>query len=327
MSLQKSANLTNSSFPTSARGVHEAELIKWRVSVGDHVNEHDILAEMETDKALVESPRLARASSATLNGKGEILKVGNILVTYQASDASAAKSQAAHGAAAEREWGIRSSESPRAQRPPLTPTRDRRRRTHRRCRHRCRKDGRRTRRHVRGHRQGGSPARRPTSGAGPGCRYRQHQRHRHRRPRHREGRPFRIRHSLQRPGAGMGKLPIGSPGLGSRPPSFRSRPLAPGREEVPSSSRLQPSAPARQPVSSPLRRAISASRSAASDAPSPTPASVDQPGRSLHCDGRGRCDRARVAPQETGRRQRERCRSPVLASPSHGCSTRISSAL
>lgn len=107
MSLQKSANPDEFILPDLGEGVHEAELIKWRVKVGDHVNEHDILAEMETDKALVEVPSPREGVIATLNGKeGEILKVGNILVTYQASGASSSKTQAAHGAEAEKEWGV-----------------------------------------------------------------------------------------------------------------------------------------------------------------------------------------------------------------------------
>ncbi|MGY8752812.1 MAG: biotin/lipoyl-containing protein, partial [Phycisphaerales bacterium] len=35
--------------PDLGEGVHEAELIKWCVSVGDTVQEHQTMAEMETD--------------------------------------------------------------------------------------------------------------------------------------------------------------------------------------------------------------------------------------------------------------------------------------
>ena len=42
--------------PDLGEGVHEAELIAWKVQVGQTVEEHQILAEMETDKALVEVP-------------------------------------------------------------------------------------------------------------------------------------------------------------------------------------------------------------------------------------------------------------------------------
>jgi pyruvate dehydrogenase E2 component (dihydrolipoamide acetyltransferase) len=72
--------------PDLGEGVHEAELIRWRVEVGQKVNEHDILAEMETDKALVEVPSPRTGVIAALHGKpGEILRVGNPLVTYEGS--------------------------------------------------------------------------------------------------------------------------------------------------------------------------------------------------------------------------------------------------
>ena len=53
---KSSANPNDFILPDLGEGVHEAELIKWRVSVGQAVKEHDILADMETDKALVEVP-------------------------------------------------------------------------------------------------------------------------------------------------------------------------------------------------------------------------------------------------------------------------------
>ncbi|MFN7021352.1 MAG: dihydrolipoamide acetyltransferase family protein [Phycisphaerales bacterium] len=84
MAHAKSTNPNEFILPDLGEGVHEAELIKWRVQVGDTVAEHDILAEMETDKALVEVPSPRAGVIASLNGKeGEILKVGNVLVTYQ----------------------------------------------------------------------------------------------------------------------------------------------------------------------------------------------------------------------------------------------------
>jgi pyruvate dehydrogenase E2 component (dihydrolipoamide acetyltransferase) len=69
--------------PDLGEGVHEAELIKWRVKPGDTISEHDILADMETDKAVVEVPSPRGGTIAQLHGtEGEILKVGNPLVTY-----------------------------------------------------------------------------------------------------------------------------------------------------------------------------------------------------------------------------------------------------
>ncbi len=70
--------------PDLGEGVHEAELIKWRVEVGQRVNEHDILAEMETDKALVEVPSPRSGVIEALHGKpGETLRVGSVLVTFR----------------------------------------------------------------------------------------------------------------------------------------------------------------------------------------------------------------------------------------------------
>ena len=69
--------------PDLGEGVHEAELIKWRVAVGDTVEEHQTLAEMETDKALVEVPSPWTGVIQSLNAtEGEIVRVGSILVNY-----------------------------------------------------------------------------------------------------------------------------------------------------------------------------------------------------------------------------------------------------
>lgn len=89
--------------PDLGEGVHEAELIKWRVKPGEAVQEHQVLAEMETDKALVEVPSPWAGVVTELNGKeGEILKVGSVLVRYQGGKAAstAEPKKAASGTAA-----------------------------------------------------------------------------------------------------------------------------------------------------------------------------------------------------------------------------------
>lgn len=79
--------------PDLGEGVHEAELIRWRVKPGEEVAEHQTIAEMETDKALVEVPSPWPGVIKDLNGKeGEILNVGSILVTYQVDGAASAAS-------------------------------------------------------------------------------------------------------------------------------------------------------------------------------------------------------------------------------------------
>jgi pyruvate dehydrogenase E2 component (dihydrolipoamide acetyltransferase) len=90
MAHAKSSNPNEFILPDLGEGVHEAELIKWRVKVGDTVAEHDILAEMETDKALVEVPSPRPGKIAALHGnEGEILHVGNVLVSYEGAGGAA----------------------------------------------------------------------------------------------------------------------------------------------------------------------------------------------------------------------------------------------
>ncbi len=81
--------------PDLGEGVHEAELISWKVSPGDTVDEHDVVAEMETDKALVEVPSPRAGTIKELFGKpGDILKVGEPAWTYDGGGESAATSAA-----------------------------------------------------------------------------------------------------------------------------------------------------------------------------------------------------------------------------------------
>ena len=86
MATKQPADKSHFILPDLGEGVHEAELIKWRVSVGETVQEHQTLAEMETDKALVEVPSPWTGVIASLNGnEGDIIIVGSILVNYAVS--------------------------------------------------------------------------------------------------------------------------------------------------------------------------------------------------------------------------------------------------
>lgn len=85
--------------PDLGEGVHEAELIAWKVKVGETVEEHQILAEMETDKALVEVPSPRAGVIEILHGnEGEILNVGNPLVTYKGDGSAPTKAAPAPSA-------------------------------------------------------------------------------------------------------------------------------------------------------------------------------------------------------------------------------------
>jgi len=82
--------------PDLGEGVHEAELVKWRVSVGETVQEHQTLAEMETDKALVEVPSPWAGVIKSLNAnEGDIVIVGSILVQYDITGGEEAGADAA----------------------------------------------------------------------------------------------------------------------------------------------------------------------------------------------------------------------------------------
>ena len=87
--------------PDLGEGVHEAELISWKVAPGDAVAEHQTLAEMETDKALVEVPSPWAGVIKELCGKeGDIMIVGKPLVTYDIGGTAAAAAPAKAAAAA-----------------------------------------------------------------------------------------------------------------------------------------------------------------------------------------------------------------------------------
>ncbi|MCH7798275.1 MAG: 2-oxo acid dehydrogenase subunit E2 [Planctomycetes bacterium] len=76
--------------PDLGEGVAEAELIRWQVKAGDQVQEHQTLAEMETDKALVEVPSPWDGVIGELHGEpGDIIAVGSVLVSYRTDGGAA----------------------------------------------------------------------------------------------------------------------------------------------------------------------------------------------------------------------------------------------
>lgn len=79
--------------PDLGEGLAEAELLKWRVEVGQAVGELEVLAEMETDKAVVEvtSPR-AGTIKALHGNPGDVIKVGTPLVEYSGGASATAAS-------------------------------------------------------------------------------------------------------------------------------------------------------------------------------------------------------------------------------------------
>lgn len=93
--------------PDIGEGVHEGEIVRWIVPVGDTVNEDDPVVEVMTDKATVEIPA---PSSGTITehryAEGDVAKVGDVIFVIDAAaggapaPAPAAEAPAAAPAAA-----------------------------------------------------------------------------------------------------------------------------------------------------------------------------------------------------------------------------------
>jgi 2-oxoisovalerate dehydrogenase E2 component (dihydrolipoyl transacylase) len=74
--------------PDVGEGTAEAELVEWKVKVGDHVAEDQPLADVMTDKATVELTSPSAGVVTALNGRpGEMVAVGSPLVVLQVEGA------------------------------------------------------------------------------------------------------------------------------------------------------------------------------------------------------------------------------------------------
>ncbi|MFT4249968.1 MAG: dihydrolipoamide acetyltransferase family protein [Candidatus Woesearchaeota archaeon] len=82
-------------FPDVGEGINEGKLVEWKVTVGDTIQEDDVLCDVETDKAVVEIPSPQAGTIQELHGKtGEVIKVGNVLVTFAEASQETQKEQA-----------------------------------------------------------------------------------------------------------------------------------------------------------------------------------------------------------------------------------------
>jgi pyruvate dehydrogenase E2 component (dihydrolipoamide acetyltransferase) len=67
-------------FPDVGEGITEGTIVKWKVKEGDSVKADQILAEVETDKAVVEIPSPKKGVILKLNHKaGEVINVGEVI--------------------------------------------------------------------------------------------------------------------------------------------------------------------------------------------------------------------------------------------------------
>ena len=70
-------------FPDVGEGITEGEIVKWHVKEGETVKVDQVLAEIETDKAVVEIPSPQAGVVSKLHAKeGDTVKVGSPLVTF-----------------------------------------------------------------------------------------------------------------------------------------------------------------------------------------------------------------------------------------------------
>jgi pyruvate dehydrogenase E2 component (dihydrolipoamide acetyltransferase) len=87
--------------PELGEGVHEGELTKWKVKVGDSVAYDQSLCEIMTDKATVEIPSAFKGKVAELNAKeGQVVHVGQVMLTFEGSAAASASAGAGESKAA-----------------------------------------------------------------------------------------------------------------------------------------------------------------------------------------------------------------------------------
>lgn len=70
--------------PDSGEGIHESEIVSWDVKAGDKVKEDDILAEIQSDKAVIGLPSpVSGTVTKILVEEGEIAKVGDPIVEIE----------------------------------------------------------------------------------------------------------------------------------------------------------------------------------------------------------------------------------------------------
>ncbi|KAF1010420.1 MAG: Lipoamide acyltransferase component of branched-chain alpha-keto acid dehydrogenase complex [Pseudomonas fluorescens] len=78
--------------PDIGEGIAEVELSAWHVQVGDLVVEDQVLADVMTDKAMVDIPSPVHGKVISLGGEpGEVMAVGSILISIEVEGAGNAK--------------------------------------------------------------------------------------------------------------------------------------------------------------------------------------------------------------------------------------------
>jgi 2-oxoisovalerate dehydrogenase E2 component (dihydrolipoyl transacylase) len=86
--------------PDLGEGLEDAELVEWKVAEGDDVELNQPLVEVNTAKALVEIPSPFAGKVTKLHGgEGDVVKVGQTLVTFEVAEGAPTSGEAAAAAA------------------------------------------------------------------------------------------------------------------------------------------------------------------------------------------------------------------------------------
>ncbi|MCU0975482.1 MAG: 2-oxo acid dehydrogenase subunit E2 [Steroidobacteraceae bacterium] len=103
--------------PDLGEGTVTAEIVEWKVKIGDHVEEDQVIAEMMTDKAAVEVPAPVSGTVVAVAGQpGDMVAVGSELIVFDTDGAgSPAQAAAPHAAASP------AGSQPLAAAPPAAP--------------------------------------------------------------------------------------------------------------------------------------------------------------------------------------------------------------
>lgn len=81
--------------PELGEGVHEGELVKWRVQKGEAVKFDQPICEIMTDKATVEIPSPFQGKVADIHVKeGQVVHVGQLMLSFEGSVAEGASASA-----------------------------------------------------------------------------------------------------------------------------------------------------------------------------------------------------------------------------------------
>ncbi|RAP77903.1 dihydrolipoamide acetyltransferase family protein [Paenibacillus montanisoli] len=82
--------------PDIGEGIHEADIVNWLIKPGDRVVEDQVIAEVESDKAIVEIPSPVNGTIRAIKvSEGTRVKVGDLLVDFEAEGAIEALGESA----------------------------------------------------------------------------------------------------------------------------------------------------------------------------------------------------------------------------------------